>query len=141
MSTIAATNLKNASSGSNNIVLGTSGQTTVNGDLQFNSGYGSAATAYGCRAWVNFDGTAASPITPRGSANISSVTRTATGTFTISFTTALPDANYAVLGSNNSGIGSAPAVATLGTTSFSGNTFGSSGTLTNFTNVYFAVFR
>jgi hypothetical protein len=24
--------------------------------LQFNSGYGSVATAYGCRAWVNFDG-------------------------------------------------------------------------------------
>jgi hypothetical protein len=30
---------------------------TSTGDLQFNSGYGSAATAYGCRAWVNFDGT------------------------------------------------------------------------------------
>lgn len=27
------------------------------GELQFNSGYGSVATAYGCRAWVNFDGT------------------------------------------------------------------------------------
>ena len=26
------------------------------GLLQFNSGYGSAATAYGCRAWVNFNG-------------------------------------------------------------------------------------
>jgi hypothetical protein len=29
----------------------------VVGDLKFNSGYGSIATAYGCRAWVNFDGT------------------------------------------------------------------------------------
>jgi hypothetical protein len=28
-----------------------------NGNFQFDSGYGSAATAYGCRAWVNFDGT------------------------------------------------------------------------------------
>jgi hypothetical protein len=27
------------------------------GNLLFNSGYGSAATAYGCRAWVNFNGT------------------------------------------------------------------------------------
>lgn len=27
------------------------------GNLLFNSGYGSVATAYGCRAWVNFDGT------------------------------------------------------------------------------------
>jgi hypothetical protein len=26
-------------------------------NLQFNSGYGSVATAYGCRAWVNFNGT------------------------------------------------------------------------------------
>jgi hypothetical protein len=26
------------------------------GNLLFNSGYGSVATAYGCRAWVNFDG-------------------------------------------------------------------------------------
>src|SRR6056300_689415 len=26
-------------------------------NLQFNSGYGSVATAYSCRAWVNFDGT------------------------------------------------------------------------------------
>lgn len=29
---------------------------TGSGLLQFNSGYGSVATAYGCRAWVNFDG-------------------------------------------------------------------------------------
>ncbi|CAB4157294.1 Collagen triple helix repeat [uncultured Caudovirales phage] len=27
------------------------------GNCQFNSGYGSVATAYGCRAWVNFDAT------------------------------------------------------------------------------------
>ena len=30
---------------------------TTAGLFQFNSGYGSVATAYGCRAWVNFDGT------------------------------------------------------------------------------------
>lgn len=29
----------------------------VAGDFKMNSGYGSVATAYGCRAWVNFDGT------------------------------------------------------------------------------------
>jgi hypothetical protein len=29
---------------------------TSAGLLKFNSGYGSVATAYGCRAWVNFDG-------------------------------------------------------------------------------------
>jgi hypothetical protein len=31
---------------------------TSAGLLQFNSGYGSVATAYGCRAWVNFNGNA-----------------------------------------------------------------------------------
>lgn len=34
----------------------TSGNVTVSGDMKFNSGYGSAATVYGCRAWVNFNG-------------------------------------------------------------------------------------
>jgi hypothetical protein len=29
----------------------------TSGNLKFDSGYGSAATAYGCRAWVNFNGT------------------------------------------------------------------------------------
>ena len=28
----------------------------ASGNVGFNSGYGSVATAYGCRAWVNFDG-------------------------------------------------------------------------------------
>ena len=29
----------------------------TSGNLKFDSGYGSVATAYGVRAWVNFDGT------------------------------------------------------------------------------------
>jgi hypothetical protein len=62
------------------------------GNLLFNSGYGSVATAYGCRAWVNFDGT--STVTIRGSANVSSITDNGTGDYTVNFTTAMPDANY-----------------------------------------------
>jgi len=65
------------------------------GNLLFNSGYGSAATAYGCRVWVNFNGTTSSPSTIRGSGNVSSVTKNGTGDFTINFTTALVDTNYA----------------------------------------------
>jgi hypothetical protein len=137
------------------------------GLLQFNSGYGSAATAYGCRAWVNFDGTSAANLsgtyartspsttltvtatahglivgssvnldfttgtgldgiytvvtvadantftvttvastttsgnvtllrnTIRGSGNVSSITDNGTGQYTVNFTTAMPDANYA----------------------------------------------
>jgi hypothetical protein len=75
---------------------------TSTGNLQFNSGYGSVATAYGCRAWVNFDGTT-SPGTIRASGNVSSVSRNSTGDFTVNFATALPDADYAVVGGSGNG--------------------------------------
>jgi len=52
----------------------------------------------GITAWVNFDGTASTPITPRASYNVSSVTKNATGDYTINFTTAMANANYAVSG-------------------------------------------
>ena len=65
---------------------------TSAGDLQMNSGYGSVATAYGCRAWVNFNGTGTVAI--RASGNVSSITDNGTGDYTVNFTTAMPDANY-----------------------------------------------
>jgi hypothetical protein len=68
---------------------------TDTGLLQFNSGYGSVATAYGCRAWVNFNGTGTVAI--RGSGNVSSITDGGTGTYTVNFTTAMPDTNYAAI--------------------------------------------
>ena len=60
----------------------------------------SAGTQIGtfCRAWVNFNGTLSTPITPRASFNVSSVTKAATGDYTITFTTAMSDANYAIAG-------------------------------------------
>jgi len=61
-------------------------------NLLFNSGYGSVATAYGCRAWVNFNGTGTAAI--RGSGNVSSITDNGTGDYTVNFATAMPDANY-----------------------------------------------
>jgi hypothetical protein len=61
-------------------------------NLQFNSGYGSVATAYGCRAWVNFNGTGTVAI--RASGNVSSITDNGTGLFTANYTTAMPDGNY-----------------------------------------------
>jgi hypothetical protein len=139
----------------------------TNRDFQFNSGYGSVATAYGCRAWVNFDGTSnatnltgtysqtgttvtvtitghgyitgnkafldftsgtavdglyevtvtdantftvtqASRTTSgnvtdrrsniRASGNVSSVADNGTGDYTVNFTNAMPDANYAASG-------------------------------------------
>jgi hypothetical protein len=65
---------------------------TAGNDWQFNSGYGSVATAYGCRAWVNFNGTGTVAI--RASGNVSSITDNGTGDYTVNFTTALADANY-----------------------------------------------
>jgi hypothetical protein len=66
---------------------------TAAGLFQFNSGYGSVATAYGCRAWVNFNGTGTVAI--RASGNVSSITDNGTGDYTVNFTNAMPDANYA----------------------------------------------
>jgi hypothetical protein len=61
-------------------------------NFQFNSGYGSVATAYGCRAWVNFNGTGTVAI--RASGNVSSITDNGTGDYTVNFTTAMPDNDY-----------------------------------------------
>jgi len=47
---------------------------------------------FGCRAWVNFNGTGTVAI--RGSGNVSSITDNGTGDYTVNFTTAMPDANY-----------------------------------------------
>jgi hypothetical protein len=75
------------------------GQFDSSANFKFNSGYGSVATAYGCRAWVNFNGTGTPAI--RGSGNVSSITDNGTGLFELNFTTALPDANYSVISSDN----------------------------------------
>lgn len=71
------------------------------GNLKFNSGYGSVATAYGCRAWVNFNGTGTVAI--RASGNVSSITDNSTGDYTVNFATAMVDANYSVVGSTGQG--------------------------------------
>jgi hypothetical protein len=52
-----------------------------------------SAPYYGARSWVNFNGTGAVAI--RASGNVSSITDNGTGDYTINFTTAMPDANYA----------------------------------------------
>ncbi len=69
------------------------GRFDTSGNFLFNSGYGSVATAYGCRAWVNFNGTGTVSI--RGSGNVSSITDNGTGDYTVNFSTAMPDIVYA----------------------------------------------
>ena len=68
---------------------------TSTGDLRFNSGFGSVATAYGCRAWVNFNGTGTVAI--RAQFNVSSITDRGVGNYTVNFTTAMADTNYSAV--------------------------------------------
>lgn len=53
------------------------------------------------KAWVNFNGTGTVAI--RASFNVTSITDNATGDYTINFTTAMPDADFAIVGSGNNG--------------------------------------
>ena len=51
------------------------------------------APYFGVRAWANYNGTSD---TLNASGNIASVTKNGTGLYTFTFTTAMPDTNYAV---------------------------------------------
>lgn len=114
------------------------------------------APIYMCRAWVNFNGTTATPSTIRGSGNISSVTKVGTGNYTVNFATAMPDVNFQASGTsrgNGDGArggggmtylpnGTAPTTGTvsLNTGYGSGATVAGSGAI-DFDYVYVAVFR
>lgn len=54
-----------------------------------------SAPVFGCRAWCLFDGTLTGTNAPTAGGNVTSVTRNGTGDYTINFTTAMPDTNYA----------------------------------------------
>jgi hypothetical protein len=60
--------------------------------VQFNAS--GSAPVFAARAWVNFNGTGTVAI--RASGNVSSITDNGAGDYTVNFTTAMPDANYAV---------------------------------------------
>jgi hypothetical protein len=99
------------------------GEFDASGNFLMNSGYGSVATAYGCRAWVNFNGTGTVAI--RASGNVTSITDNGTGDYTINFTTAMPDANYAIsqtlsaqASNNDGGVAVIAFGTTLSTTNF-----------------------
>lgn len=54
------------------------------------------------KAWVCFDGTLTGTITPRANSGIPSVTKTATGTYTLNISTGvLADVNYVAMGNSN----------------------------------------
>jgi len=65
------------------------------GNLKFNSGYGSAATAYGCRAWARFEQIGTQSVV--GSGGISTISDLGTGMTQLNFSFTMPDTNYAVV--------------------------------------------
>jgi len=70
---------------------------TSGANLQFNSGYGSVATAYGCRAWCQYN---QSP-SIIGAGNFTSITVIGTGDVRLNFATAMVDANYSAVATTN----------------------------------------
>jgi hypothetical protein len=112
---------------------------------QFNAS--GSAPVYACRAWVNFNGTGTVAINASG--NVSSVTDNGTGSYTVNFTTALPDANYAYstnairgTGGNGNSIPGRNAVATTMTTSaFKVETIDSAFSNVDSENVSVSIFR
>ena len=113
-------------------------QINSSGVFAFNSGYGSAATAYGCRAWVSFAGATG---TRTGSGNVSSVTRNSTGNYTVNFATAMVDATYSAVCTTRNGSIAGFSQGTLTTTAFTFLTSNTSGTATDSTDNGVAVFR
>ena len=94
-----------------------------------------------CRAWVNFNGTGTPSI--RASFNVSSITDNGTGDYTVNFTTAMPDVNYATVGSSNGDAGGIFAVkaSIYSTTQVRVNTYFATYNLEDSTIVYVSVFR
>lgn len=76
------------------------------------------APIYACRAWVNFNGTGTVAI--RASGNVSSITDNGTGDYTVNFTTAMPDANYAISGAINPKYAADSAAMTINTVGTAG---------------------
>ena len=79
-----------SANGSTALTANTAGYCTFTNDFASVAGY----PAYQCRAWVNFDGTGTPAI--RASGNVNYITDNGTSDYTVNFTNAMPDANYAV---------------------------------------------
>lgn len=125
-------------------IQGIGGQSSISTALNANG----TAPMYACRAWINFNGTGTVAI--RGSGNISSITDNGTGDYTLNFTNALSDENYAWCGSGY--VTGFAASLTGNTTTYTKTTSalrinttiqnGSNATVvTDLTDVYVSVFR
>jgi hypothetical protein len=92
------------------------------------------------KAWVNFAASATPTI--NSSFNVSSITYTSTGLFTVNFTTAMPNATYAFTANAAPASGTAVVSGLSLTTSSIGisSYISSSGASTNFANTCVAIF-
>jgi hypothetical protein len=107
-----------------------------------------SAPVYGARAWVNFDGTGTigTNQTVRSSGNIASVYKNSTGDYTITFTTAMQDANYVAMVSRETlaGVTYGFAGSVLGsqlTTSCRISTVSTAGVAGDIANISVVIFR
>lgn len=95
-------------------VSGTSGVDQVQDGIiaasKLSGNQSGGAPIFGARAWCVFDGTLTGTNAPIAGGNVTSVTRNGVGDYTINFTTAMQDANYAVDMSMNSTAGFADAL-------------------------------
>jgi hypothetical protein len=84
----------------------TSGNLTLSGTASVAalSTASGSAPSYSARAWVNFNGTGTVAI--RASGNVSSISDNGVGDYTMNFSTAMQDANYAGMGSTGVNSGS-----------------------------------
>ena len=92
------------------------------------------------KAWCNWNGTGTIAI--RDSFNVSSLSDTGTGQYTVNFSNALSNANYSVAWGGDGGTGSLSdgcQIFTLTTSSFKSH-WGSGGSQFDFTDCYFSVF-
>lgn len=97
-----------------------------------------SAPYFGARAWVSFTET-----TVNGGGNVSGISKTQVGDYTIIFATPMPDTNYAVIGTSQRGVGEAAdlVVITKTVNDVRINTLNGGNNRDDFTENYIAVFR
>jgi hypothetical protein len=105
---------------------GTSGNILTSNGTAWTSGVSTGIA----KAWVNFNGTGTVAI--RASYNVSSITDNGTGDYTVNFTNALPDANYATnITANDIDWGNKVAIVSYSTTNIRVYTLTGSGSTGN----------
>jgi len=128
------------------IASGGTGATSA-GTALSNLGGLSGSSSQLVKAWVNFDGTLSSPITPRASFNVSSVTKNSTGDYTINFTTSFANTNYSICGTASANptyfaqVLSPYPYSTQTTSAMRFRVFGSASTLSDVDLLSIAIFR